>query len=375
VRGRIAVNASIVGDRPTGLGTYAIKLLAALDEIRDDVVVYTSAPASFRGLRSTIRVIPAATRPDRGMRGHLLRIAWLQTTLRMELRRTRPRAVLNAMPEGIIGLEIPQVTVLHDLLPLRFPPEYPRQQYYFRHFVPRILRASSIVVASSQATVRDAVQHYDIGPSRFRVVYPGYDPAVFSGDGARPSAGEPYVLFVSNLLPHKNVLRLLDAFAIVRRRHACRLVVRGDGRPGYVRAVRERISALGLDDAVTFPGYLDEPSLRQLYRDAVCSVLPSLGEGFGLTILESMACGTPVIAATGSSLPEVAADAALMIDPYDVDALANAMSRMLTDEELCQSLRRRGLERVRQFSWRRTAEAVSRLLDAAASAAGTGRRR
>jgi glycosyltransferase involved in cell wall biosynthesis len=194
---------------------------------------------------------------------------------------------------------------------------------------------------------------------------------VFSGDGARPPAGEPYVLFVSNLLPHKNVLRLLDAFAIVRRRHACRLVVRGEGRPGYVRAVRERVAALGLDDAVTFPGYLDELSLRRLYRHAACSVLPSLGEGFGLTILEAMACGTPVIAATGSSLPEVAGDAALMVDPYDVDALADAMSRVLTDEELCRSLRRRGFERVRQFSWRRTAETVSRLIDATAAGGRT----
>jgi glycosyltransferase involved in cell wall biosynthesis len=368
VRARIAVNASIVGRNPTGLGIYSINLIRALDRIREDLIVYSSSPEPFLGLRAQIRRVHAATRPDFGMRGHLVRILWLQSMLRVDLRRAGLRALLNTVPEGIMGLAIPQITVLHDLLPLRFPPEYPRQQYYFRYVVPRLLRASCMVVTDSEFTSRDVVDHYGILPTKIQVVHPGCDPAVFSrnGDGRSPGeSGEPYFLYVSNLLPHKNLLRLLDAIALVRRRQPCRLVIRGDGRPTYVRAIRDRIETLGLEDAVTFLSYVDECSLRGLYTGAVGFVLPSLGEGFGLTVLEAMACGAPVVAAGTSSLPEVAGDAALMVDPYDAVSLADAMYRVLTDENLRDGLRQRGLERVRSFSWRSTAETISKLLDEA----------
>jgi glycosyltransferase involved in cell wall biosynthesis len=366
VRNGIAINASIVGGNPTGLGIYSINVIRALDRIRDDLTVYSSSPESFRGLRARIQRVPVAVRPDFGMRGHLVRILWLQSMLRVGVRRAGLRAILNTMPEGIAGLAIPQITVVHDLLPLRFPSEYPRQQYYFRYFVPRILRTSRVVVTDSTSTCRDVVDHYGIPPTKLRVIYPGYDSVVFSGNRHDPSphaSGEPYFLYVGNLLPHKNVLRLLDAFAIVRRRRPCRLVIRGEGRPAYVRTLHDRIETSGLGDAITFLGYVDERSLYNLYTGAACFVLPSLGEGFGLPILEAMACGTPVVAASTTSLPEVAGDAALMVDPYDAVSLADAMYRVLTDDGLQKELRQRGLERVGSFSWRSTAETISTLLD------------
>ena len=130
-----------------------------------------------------------------------------------------------------------------------------------------------------------------------------------------------------------------------------------------MRAMRDRVETLGLKEAITFIGYVDECALRNLYAGAVCLVLPSLGEGFGLTVLEAMACGTPVVAARACSLPEVAGDAALMVDPYDVVSLADAMYRVLTDGGLQSRLRQRGLERVGSFSWQSTAESISMLLD------------
>ncbi len=159
------------------------------------------------------------------------------------------------------------------------------------------------------------------------------------------------------------MLSLLDALAILRRRRRVRLIIRGEGQPVYARAVRERVRTLGLGDAVSFQGYAGTRALRDLYAGAACLVLPSLHEGFGLPVLEAMACGTPVITSSSSSLPEVAGDASVQVDPHDAIDQSEAMRRVLRDEALREELRQRGLEWVGGFSWRRTAEEMSQLLD------------
>jgi glycosyltransferase involved in cell wall biosynthesis len=372
-RGGVGINASIIGESPTGLGLYAINLIRALDTLRDGLRVYTSSPQALGRLRAQILPATPLARPERGLRGHFMRLIWVQTALRVRARAAGIEALLNMVPEAILGSPIPQVTVVHDLLPLFFPAEYPRQQYYFRSLVPRVLRSSRVLVADSESTRRDITQSYGIAPDKVRVIYPGYDPDTYSANGSdRPlrSVEGSYLLYVGNLLPHKNLLSLLDALAILRRRYRARLIIRGDGQPAYARAVRERVETLGLGDLVSFQGYAAEGALRDLYAGAVCLVLPSLREGFGLPVLEAMACGTPVITSSSSSLPEVGGDAALRVDPHDAIDLADAMYRVLTDAHLREDLRERGLKWVRAFSWRRTAEQISRLLDEVR--AGTG---
>lgn len=361
---RIGINASIVGENPTGLGLYSINLVRELDRIRDDLVVYTSHPEAFGRLRNRVVRVSAVTRPEHSTLGHSSRVVWLQSILRLRAQADGVGVILNTVPEGVLGFRIPQVTVVHDLLPLFFPAEYPRQQYYFRLLVPRILRISRVVIADSESTRRDILRNYSLSPEKVRVVHPGYDAGIYFPNGEeRPARQEdPYCLYVGNLLPHKNLLRLLDALAILRRRRPCRLIIRGEGRPAYVRAVGERVETLGLTGAVAFVGYTGERVLRDLYAHAACLVLPSLGEGFGLPVLEAMACGTPVVTANTSSLPEVAGDAALLVDPNDAIALADAMHRVLTDRELREDLRRRGLARAALFGWRRAAEQMSQLL-------------
>ena len=363
---RIGVNASIVGENPTGLGLYSVKLIRELDKIRDDLLVYTSFPEALGPLRARIARVPAATRPEHSVLGHFMRLLWLQGALRVGARINRLGMILNTVPEGILRSPVPQVTVVHDLLPLIYPPEYPRQQYYFRFLVPRILQESRIVVADSDSTRRDIIQNYGLPAKKVRVIHPGCDSSVYFRNGLDPSPGrhqDPHLLYVGNLLPHKNLLRLLDALAILRRRRPCRLILRGEGRPAYVRALHERVETLGLGGAVTFLGYTTESTLRQLYNGAACFILPSLGEGFGLPVLEAMACGTPVVMSSTSSLPEVAGDAAIQVDPHDAVGLADGIYRVLTDRELGEDLRRRGFERAAGLSWRRTAEQMSRLLD------------
>src|SRR5262245_23097882 len=276
-RGAVAVNASIVGQNPTGLGLYAINLIRALDAIRGDLRVYTSNPETFGALRARMERVSKWTRPEHGVRGHVARLIWVQTALRLRVSASGAGVLLNTVPEALLGswipgARVPQVTVVHDLLPLFFPVEYPRQQYYFRSLVPRVLRRSRVVVADSESTRRDVIRSYGIAPEKVRVVYSGYDPPTYFVNGAPPptnaSGDDCYLLYVGNLLPHKNILGLLDAVAIVRRRRAARLIIRGEGQPAYARAVRERVETLGLAEAVSFQGYASPRHLRELYARA-----------------------------------------------------------------------------------------------------------
>lgn len=359
----IAVNAAIVGERPTGLGVYALDLITALDELGESLCVFTSRPDLVVARNATVVPITSAVRPERGAGGHLRRLVWTQTGLRRLVRRVRPPLLLNLMPEGLLRSPVPQVTVVHDLLPLLYPGEYPRQQHYFRHFVPAVLRQSRAIIAISESTRRDLLRFYPaIAPEVVHVVLSGYDARLYPPRGPRRVADPPYALYVGNVMPHKNLHRLVEAFAIASRQTPGRLVIRGGGRAVHVRALRARIADLGLGARVEWEAYAGAEELAQLYQQAAMLLLPSLHEGFGLTALEAMACGTPVIASNTSSLPEVVGDAALLVDPLDTAGLARAIVRLFSDGDLARELGARGPRRADLFSWERTGRAVQSVL-------------
>src|SRR5262245_48370951 len=232
----IAVNAAIVGERPTGLGLYALQLIHELDALGERLVVYTSRPEVVQAPGARVERVPAAVRPERGARGHLVRLVWTQSGLRRRVARLRPRLLLNLMPEGLLRPAVPQVTVIHDVLPLRAPEEYPRQQHYFRHYVPAVLRHSRAVIVSSESTRRDLVDFYGVSPDTLHVVLLGYDAARFVPVSPPAPEAEPYALFVGNVMPHKNLLRLVEGFAAAVAGMPGRLVIRGWGRAIHVQA-------------------------------------------------------------------------------------------------------------------------------------------
>jgi glycosyltransferase involved in cell wall biosynthesis len=369
IDGTIAINAAIVGQRPTGLGFYALHLISGLAALGERLVVFTSRPDLITSPGARVERVSAAMRPERGTLGHLSRLVWVQTGLRARVRRANPRVLLNLMPEGLLASGVPQVTTVHDLLPLLYPSEYPRQQYYFRHYVPAVLRASRAVIVISESTRRDLLRFYDLPAEKVHVVLSGYDAQRFvpASPGVAPGP-DPYLLYVGNVMPHKNLDRLVEAFALAARRLPVRLVMRGWGRSHHVRALQERIAALGIERQVDWQPYAADEALVALYRGARALVLPSLHEGFGLTALEAMACGTPVVAAGVSSIPEVVGDAAVLVDPLDSASIATGLSRILTEDGLCKELRERGLERAGRFSWDATARAVQQAVTRAVAA-------
>jgi len=361
IDGALAINAAIIGQHPTGLGFYALHLISGLAALGQRLVVYTSRPDLIKAPGAQVHRVSAAMGPERGAPGHLRRLLWTQTGLRARVWRTRPRVLLNVTPEGLLGTALPQVTTIHDVLPLLYPAEYPRQRYYFRYYVPAVLRASRAVIASSESTRRDLLRFYNVPAEKVHVVLLGYDPSQFTAEGRKAVRGpESYLLYVGNVMPHKNLDRLVDAFAKVVSQIPVRLVLCGSGKRRYVEALRRRIAALSLEDWIDWRPYVSDEELPALYRGAHALVLPSLHEGFGLPALEAMACGTPVVAAAASSIPEVVGDAALLVDPRDVGSIATALGQVLTDARLCQHLSARGRERVQRFPWEVTARAVQR---------------
>ncbi len=299
---------------------------------------------------------------------------WTHLGLSREMLR-RPPDVLF-VPAHVVPLAHPPATVVtvHDLGYRFFPRQHTAASRLYLDASTRFsCHAARRVVADSRATSRDLQQQYGVPASKIAVVYPGLDGTLArAGDAAQKAVREryqlprPFVLYVGTIQPRKNLARLAEAFA--RLPDACAgidLVLAG--RPGWLTdEIQACVRALGLEDRVRFPGYVPQEDLAALLSAAECFVMPSLYEGFGLPVLEAMACGTPVICSSAGSLPEVVGDAALQFAPFDLDGLAAALARLLADPGLRREMVARGHARTRAFSWERTAcEVLDTLLEAA----------
>ncbi len=270
----------------------------------------------------------------------------------------------RAFPRNQLGGTGCVITV-HDLIPLLFPHYTPRaiKTRFFPVFK-RVMRETAaradVVIAPSNSTRRDIAEYLYSGKEdagRIEVIYQGvssdYIPASIS-DGR-----EPVILYVGRHDPYKNVSKLIEAYARLRSRGVLaglRIVGSDDER--YPEA-RETAHRFNVDEFIQWDGYLDGAGLIDAYQQADVFVLPSRYEGFGLTVLESMACGTPVVCGNRSSLPEVVGDAALTVNPDSVEQIEAAIASLLGDPDLAARMRVVGLKRAMKFTWRRTSEATA----------------
>jgi glycosyltransferase involved in cell wall biosynthesis len=246
------------------------------------------------------------------------------------------------------------VVTVHDLSFEREPKLMrPFDRFVFHTMVPRSVRRADRVLTVSERTKRDLIEEYGTPEGRVAVTPNGVDTA-FTSNGVRRDES-PYVLFVGALQPRKDPLTAIEALALAPA--TLRLLVVGPDK-GAEADARAAVSRLGLDGRVEFVGHVEKPELAALYRGAECFVLPSRYEGFGLPVLEAMASGTPVVTTTAGSLPEVAGDAAVLVEPGDPVALAGGIERALADRERLVAA---GLERAGEFSWTETAQRTLRV--------------
>lgn len=255
----------------------------------------------------------------------------------------------------------PLVFVQHDIIHLRVPEENTaRARAYYALVIRPAMNRAKFVLTVSEFSKREIVQWSGLPPEKVRVVSCGVDPA-FRPEGPKHDPGFPYLLYVGGRAPHKNIPALLEAFARVADG---RVKLMLSGRPDD--DLRHDLLRLGLFGDVVFAGFIPDEDLPAYYRGALALAFPSQYEGFGLPALEAMACGTPVVTSNVTSLPEVVGDAAVLVDPHDVESIADGLRRVITNADLRADLRVRGLARAALFSWDRTAEAVRAALDEAA---------
>lgn len=261
--------------------------------------------------------------------------------------------------------DTPTLLTVHDLSFVRAPETAtPVLKAYLDRVVPRSVRRATHVLADSQATKDDLIALYNTPPDKITVLLSGVserfrpvkDPAIRRA--VREKYGippDPYILSVGTVQPRKNYTRLMEALAALGAEAAQVHLVIAGGRGWLDSPIYRAVEALGLERRVHFTGFVEDDDLPALYSDALCLAYPSLYEGFGFPVLEAFACETPVITSKLSSMPEVAGDAALLVDPYNVAALSAALRRVLAEPALQAELVARGAQQVKQFTWERTA--------------------
>ena len=376
---RVAIDARKLHD--FGIGTYIRNLLrhlARIDQTSEYVLLCAAAdmyvaPTLGANFRAVLE--PSAN--------YSLREQW---HVPIVLRRERPDVYHSphyVLPAAVMS---PSVVTIHDCIHLMFPQYLPnrRSYLYARTMMWAAAKRADAILTVSEASKRDILRFFDVKPEKVVVVHNAIDERFWTPPAEEDLARvreryqleHGFVLYAGNIKPHKNLVRLIEAFDEIRRGdfEEMKLLILGD-EISKMPALRRAVHQHHLHKHVRFLGYVSDETLASLYRLAAVFVFPSIYEGFGLPPLEAMACGAPVVTSNVSSLPEVTGDAAVLVDPHDTSSIVQGVRRVLSDPVFANQLRQRGPVRARQFSWERSVAKTRDLYERVASGrwqAGSG---
>jgi glycosyltransferase involved in cell wall biosynthesis len=356
----VAVDGRVLAYTAGGISQYTRQLVGGIVPLLDDderLTLLRSARRPTPALTATpLRYAPIMTPPH-----HRLE----QLALPIELLRVRPTLVHS--PDFIPPMRGPwrRVITIHDLAFLLYPDTVTPESHAYYGQVGKAVRIADTIIAVSKHTAADIVRLLDADPERVHVVPNGVDAslepvtdeALLSGWRERHRIIRPYLLYGGTFEPRKNLPLLLEAFARLRRDHDVMLVMLG-ARGWLYEPTFERIESLGLSDHVRVLEHQPREDWAIAYSGAAIAVTPSLYEGFGLPVLEAMACGAPVVSSNASSLPEVVGDAGRLFESGSVDDLESALRAVLENPGLADRLRSAGFAHVKNFSWGQAAEST-----------------
>ena len=373
---RITLDLSPYIHHHAGLGRYAGELAHALETIAPQNeyigLYHASHEMQLDGALKTVKTfrVPLDAKP------------WRMSVLlayyaRLNMDRWLPASdVFHATDHLLPPLKNARtVFTIHDLI-FRFFPEYhlPLNRWFLDLMLPKFMQRADALIAVSENTKRDVVKWMDIPTEKISVIYEGVSPlfrVIENRDElervrAKYNLPARYLLFFSTIEPRKNLITLLDAYAELLKHDATIPPLVVMGRKGWLyEKSLQHIGALGLSERVVLTNWVEGADVPVVINLADAFVFPSLYEGFGLTPLEAMACGTPVISSNASSLPEVIGDAGILVEPRDVGGFAQAMTRVLEHDALRQELRAKGIKQAARFTWERAAQETLRVYERA----------
>jgi glycosyltransferase involved in cell wall biosynthesis len=354
---KIGINATFLHQKPTGLGVFTSEIARSVSALNEDLLVFS--PIQVAGVpEGSLYKVPSSVKGSLRFSGNLLRAAYLNAVLPLLCRRSGVKVLFCPMIEYPFVPLVPLVVHVHDLHPVKFASQFKRAAVHFRFSLHRLEKVVQRVTVSSMAVKKELLGATGLKGDIIDVVPLAYNRDLFyprapekrAAFMARYSLTRPYLLTVGNLFSYKNLDTLVEAFLEIKDAVPHMLVV--VGRKEFAP------HQLTSGERVLYTDYVPDEDLPDFYSYADLLVHPSLSEGFGLTPLEAMACGTPVLSSSACALPEVVGDAGVLFDPRNADELAGLIVRVLQDGRLRKELTEKGLARVKNFSWEKTASGI-----------------
>jgi glycosyltransferase involved in cell wall biosynthesis len=354
---KIGINATFLNEKPTGVGIFTRETATRLTSLHRDTVIFTSVRLeSIR--RNQVHKTPSMLKGSLRLPNNLFRFMYCNTVLPFTVKRSRIDILFCPMMEFPLYGSSPLIVTVHDLHPVYFPGQFGLAARHFTHSLGLLPGRAKRLIVPSNFVKKEVLKTISINTAIIDVIPLGYDTKLF-----RPRIDEqkheflknygirePYILFVGSLFPYKNFRTLLKAFREIENRIPHSLVIIG------IRELAKE--TLQTAARVHFLDYVANSDIPRFYSYADLYVNPSLVEGFGITILEVMACGAPVISSHGGSLPEVVGSAGVLFNPEDSRELGEKMLMVIRNENLRKELREKGFQQVKKFSWDRTAEQI-----------------
>lgn len=300
-----------------------------------------------------------------------------QTTLRALLYKIQPDLTHFLQLSHPLFYKLPYIVTAHDITPLFIEQGKTAllKSNMFRIYAKEATINSRIVISDSEYTKNDLIKYLKTPASKIKIVYLGVSKSNQSSSGkealSKYQIKQPYILYVGQQRPHKNIKNLISAFHIFSTLHTDYSLVLAGSTSAYTPIVVKEIHELDLNSKIILTGYVSEPELKVLYQNACAYIVPSFYEGFGLTPLEAMKYGVPVLSSNTSCMSEILGDSVLYFDPYNPKDIAAAMDRIIMDSDLRDELIKSGCKRVKEFAWEKTANKIldlySEILDKKAS--------
>ncbi len=364
---RIGLITSSMDERRAGIGYYSYNLVKNLTKIdkKNDYVLIHHYPTNDEIYKENKELtIPYPRIPLRKTIGNNIILAWKLRSHDFDIVHD-----LSQISPFLFSSHFKKILTIHDLTPILFSETYGLIHVFLqKHVLPMTLKNIDMIITVSEHSKQDIINHLKIPEEKIKVIYNGIDgrfkPLKKVDDvKEKYDIKSPFILYVGTLEPRKNIPTLINAFYELKKNGILYKLVIVGGKGWKYKDIYEHVDKLNLQREVIFTGYVSDDDLPKLYNAADLFIYPSLYEGFGFPPLEAMACGCPVITSNTSSLPEVVGDAGMMVDPYDVDEIANAMKRVLLDENLREEMIKKGLERAKKFRWENCADETIRVYE------------